>query len=88
MVFYQTMKVILDSKNMVVVMFFHLIQILKKLEVMIDNLDRPNGIAISPDEKKLYVADTGENIKHLYVYDMIDGLPRNRKLVYDFKPFF
>ena len=41
-----------------------------------------------PDEKKLYVADTGENIKHLYVYDMIDGLPRNRKLVYDFKPFF
>ncbi len=60
----------------------------KKIEVMIDNLDRPNGIAISPDEKKLYVADTGENIKHLYVYDMVDGLPRNRKLVYDFKPFF
>ena len=30
----------------------------------------------------------GENIKHLYVYDMVDGLPINRKLIYDFKPFF
>ena len=47
-----------------------------------------NGITISPDENKLYVADTGENIKHLYVYDMINGIPMNRKLVYDFKPFF
>ena len=61
---------------------------LSTLKVMIDDLDRPNGIAISPDEKKLYVADTGENIKHLYVYDMVDGLPINRKLIYDFKPFF
>ena len=60
----------------------------KKLNVIIDDLVRPNGITISPDEKKLYVADTGENIKHLYVYDMIDGLPINRKLIYDFKPFF
>ena len=56
------------------------------LKVMIDDLIRPNGIAISPDEKKLYVADTGENIKHLYVYDMVDGMPINRKLVYDCKP--
>ena len=61
---------------------------LNKLKVIIDDLDRPNGIAISPDEKKLYIADTGENIKHLYVYDMIEGMPMNRKLVYDFKPFF
>ena len=60
----------------------------KKLDVKIDDLIRPNGITISPDEKKLYVADTGENIKHLYVYDMIEGMPMNRKLVYDFKPFF
>ena len=60
----------------------------KKLEVIIEDLIRPNGITLSPDEKKLYVADTGENIKHLYVYDMVDGMPMNRKLVYDFKPFF
>ena len=61
---------------------------LNKLDVIIDNLDRPNGIAISPDEKKLYVADTGDNIKHLYSYDLIDGKAKNRKLIYDFKPFF
>ncbi len=62
--------------------------ILKKLDPIIKDLNRPNGIAISPNEKKLYVADTGDNIKHLYVYDMINGTPKNRKLVYDFKPFF
>ena len=60
----------------------------KKLEVVIDDLDRPNGIAISPDEQKLYVADTGENIKHMYAYDMVNGYPENKKLIYDFKPFF
>ena len=60
----------------------------KKLEVVIDDLDRPNGIAISPDEQKLYVADTGENIKHMYAYDMFNGYPENKKLIYDFKPFF
>ena len=41
-----------------------------KLEVVVTELDRPNGIAFSQDEKKLYIADTGENIKHLYVYDL------------------
>ena len=52
------------------------------------NLDRPNGIAFSHDEKKLYIADTGENIKCLYVYDVgVDSIT-NQKLVYDFKPFF
>ena len=60
----------------------------KKLEVVIDDLDRPNGIAISPDEQKLYVADTGENIKQMYAYDMVNGYPENKKLIYDFKPFF
>ena len=58
------------------------------LKVVIDDLNRPNGIAISPNEKKLYVADTGENIKHLYSYDLIDGSISNKKLIYDFKPFF
>ncbi len=60
----------------------------EKLDVIIDDLIRPNGITLSPDEKKLYVADTGENIKHLYSYDLIDKKVVNRKLIYDFKPFF
>ena len=60
----------------------------EKLDVIIDDLIRPNGITLSPDEKKLYVADTGENIKHLYSYDLVDKKVANRKLIYDFKPFF
>ena len=39
--------------------------------------------------KKLYIADTGENIKCLYVFDVDDqDNIINQKLVYDFKPFF
>ena len=60
----------------------------KKLNVIIKDLIRPNGITLSPNEDKLYVADTGENIKHLYSYDLVDGNALNRKLIYDFKPFF
>ena len=62
--------------------------ITKSLDVLIDNLVRPNGIAISPNEDKLYVADTGNNIKHLYSYDLDDNKVSNKKLIYDFKPFF
>jgi len=61
---------------------------INKLEVLTKNLDRPNGICFSHDEKKLYIADTGENIKCLYVYDVDDNQITNQKLVYDFKPFF
>ena len=36
----------------------------------------------------MYIADTGENIKCLYVFDVgVDSIT-NQKLVYDFKPFF
>ena len=58
------------------------------LDVIITNLDRPNGICFSHDEKKLYIADTGENIKCLYVFDVLEDSISNQKLVYDFKPFF
>ena len=61
---------------------------INKLEVLTKNLDRPNGICFSHDEKKLYIADTGENIKCLYVFDVEDNKITNQKLVYDFKPFF
>ena len=60
----------------------------KELDVLIDNLDRPNGITLSPNEERLYVADTAENLRHLYSYDLIDGKISNKKLIYDFKPFF
>ena len=60
----------------------------QNLEVMMKNLDRPNGIAFSHDERKLYIADTGEDVKCLYVFDVINNKISNQQLVYDFKPFF
>ena len=62
--------------------------ITKELKVLSKKLVRPNGIAFSQDEKKLYVADTGENVKCLYVFDIKNEAIHNQKLVYDFKPFF
>jgi len=59
-----------------------------KLNIITKNLDRPNGIAFSHDEKKLYIADSSENIRSLYVFDVNNNEISNQKLVYDFKPFF
>ena len=59
-----------------------------KLDGINKNLNRPNGITFSADEKKIYIADTGEGIKHLYVFDVNENSISNQKLVYDFKPFF
>ena len=58
------------------------------LNPVIKDLKKPNGIAISPDEKKLYVADTEDNLRYLYAFDLIENKPQNKTLVYDFKPFF
>ncbi len=58
------------------------------LEVVTKDLNRPNGISFSHDEKKLYIADTGEGVMCLYVFDIKDNKIFNKKLVYDFKPFF
>jgi gluconolactonase len=32
-----------------------------KITMILDSLDRPNGIVLSPDEKILYIADTAQN---------------------------
>ena len=46
--------------------------------VVVSDMDKPNGICFSPDEKKLYIVDTGEP-KHpgdprpIRVYDVEDG---------------
>ena len=59
------------------------------LEIVTKELNRPNGITFSSNEKKLYVSDTGEGIKHLYVFDIDEkNNIYNKKLVYDFKPYF
>jgi gluconolactonase len=51
--------------------------------VVADGLDKPNGIALSPDERVLYVTDSGANQQpgsyhvdrphHIKAFDVIDG---------------
>lgn len=48
-----------------------------KLEIAADDFDRPNGLAFSPDERRLYVTDTGRSTEaggppHIRVFD-VDG---------------
>ena len=59
-----------------------------EVTVVASDMEKPNGICFSPDEKKLYVVDTGASHHpgyphHIRVYDVIDGerLGNGRKFV-------
>jgi gluconolactonase len=55
-----------------------------KLQLLIKDLTRPNGIALSPDEKYLYVAVSDPNHKIWMRYDVKpDGAVTNGKIFYD-----
>ena len=43
-----------------------------ELEIVCGDMDRPNGLAFSPDEKILYVADTGE-LGNIVAYDVVQN---------------
>ena len=52
-----------------------------KLQPVIKDLSRPNGIAISPDQKTLYVANSEEKNRIWMAYDIADdGTVRNARL--------
>ena len=47
--------------------------------VVASDMDKPNGLCFSPDEKKLYIADTGApkqptDPRPIRVYDVVDGI--------------
>ncbi len=53
-----------------------------KMDVVTDEIYKPNGLCFSPDYKKLYVADTGathyeDAEKIIKVWDVVDGKLRN-----------
>jgi gluconolactonase len=52
-----------------------------EIEAVITDINCPNGLAFSPDESRLYVADTGrmysDDMRHILCFDMVDGRPRN-----------
>jgi dipeptidyl aminopeptidase/acylaminoacyl peptidase len=60
-----------------------------KVTRVIDDVDTPNGIAISPDNKTLYIADNAarKNGPHtLLAYDILpDGSCRRRAVLHDFQ---
>ena len=45
-----------------------------KLAVMVGDLNRPNGLAFSPDESKLYVGENGVT-RTMHVYDLVAAAP-------------
>jgi gluconolactonase len=57
-----------------------------RIEAMADDCEMPNGLAFSPDERLLYVSDTGfterpDGPHHIRVYDVADGRLRNSRVL-------
>src|SRR3954468_15869333 len=45
----------------------------QKLAVAAGDINRPNGLAFSPDEKRLYIIEAGATPRVVRVYDVVDG---------------
>jgi gluconolactonase len=43
------------------------------MDVVTDDIAKPNGLCFSPDYGKLYVADTGASPRNIKVWDVVDG---------------
>tara|TARA_B100000073_G_scaffold345564_1_gene354921 strand:- start:2910 stop:3920 length:1011 start_codon:yes stop_codon:yes gene_type:complete len=54
-----------------------------KLKLLINNLSRPNGIALSNDENFLYVANSDKNIPIINVYEISNDTLINEKVFFD-----
>ncbi|ASR39662.1 gluconolactonase [Prauserella marina] len=44
-----------------------------EVAIVADDFTRPNGLAFSVDERKLYIADTRAEPSHIRVFDVVDG---------------
>ncbi len=59
-----------------------------KLQLLTAEFPGPNGIALSPDEKYLYVGNWDDNRKVVFRYELqADGTVKNGKLFYDFTAY-
>lgn len=60
------------------------------IEAVITDMMCPNGLAFSPDETRLYVADTGrmftDDAQHIRVFDMVAGRPCNGRVFHSVQP--
>jgi len=41
--------------------------------IVADDIDQPNGICFSPDEKRCYIVESGARPRRIRVYDVVDG---------------
>jgi len=58
------------------------------VSMLIDSLNRPNGIALSLNQKMLYVNQSDKEKPFLYRYEIAaDGSLVNGKVLFDFRPF-
>ncbi len=51
--------------------------------LLIDSLTRPNGIALSPDQRALYVANSDADKARIYQYELSDSSVTSGKILYD-----
>jgi gluconolactonase len=60
------------------------------IEAVITDMACPNGLAFSPDERTLYVADTGraftDDPQHILVFDMASGRPKGGRVFHRITP--
>ena len=54
--------------------------------IAVGDMERPNGLAFSPDESRLYVVDTPSGTKTTQVYDIVDGKAVNGRVFFDATP--
>lgn len=54
-----------------------------ELRVVADDIANPNGLCFSPDERRLYVVESGASPRRIRVYDVADGRIANGRLFVD-----
>ena len=57
-----------------------------ELTIAVGDMERPNGLCFSPDERRLYVVDTPAAPKITRVYDIVDNKAVNGRLFFDDNP--
>jgi gluconolactonase len=59
-----------------------------QITIAVGDIERPNGLCFSPDEKRLYVVDTPGGTKTTHVYDVVDDGTKlaNGRVFFDATP--
>ncbi len=59
-----------------------------QIAIAVGDMERPNGLCFSPDEKRLYVVDTPGGTKTTHVYDVVDDGTKatNGRVFFDATP--